>query len=221
MPKQKDLKRLVRTRMKKTGESYTAARAQFTRKRVSQTPGTDYATLAGMSDAAVRAKTGKTWAQWVRALDAIDAYTLPHPDIAAHVKSAYAIGAWWSQAVTVGYERIHGLREKGQRRDGAYEVNRTRTLAASPEALHRAFADARMRRTWLGDATSRVRTSTPPESVRLTWPDGTIVDVVVIDKGAKAQVNVQHRKLQTKAQAERLRTWWGERLDALATLLKT
>ena len=33
MPKQKDLKRLVRERMAKTGESYTAARAQLITKR--------------------------------------------------------------------------------------------------------------------------------------------------------------------------------------------
>ena len=221
MPKQKDLKRLVRTRMKKTGESYTAARAVLTRTRTSRTQTRDPAELAGMSDAAVRAKTGKTWAQWVKTLDAIDAHTLPHRDIAAHLRFTHGLTAWWSQTVTVGYERIRGLRDKGQRRDGAYEVNRTRTLAASPEALHRAFADARMRRKWLDDVSPRVRTSTPPKSVRLAWPDGTDVDVVVVDKGAKAQVSVQHRKLQTKAQAEQLRAWWGERLDALATMLKT
>jgi hypothetical protein len=33
MPTQKDLKRLVRARMKKTGESYTAARARLLAKR--------------------------------------------------------------------------------------------------------------------------------------------------------------------------------------------
>jgi hypothetical protein len=33
MPKQKDLKRLARTRMEKTGESYTAARSQLLAKK--------------------------------------------------------------------------------------------------------------------------------------------------------------------------------------------
>ena len=33
MPKQKDLKRLVRARMQKTGESYTTARLVFTTKK--------------------------------------------------------------------------------------------------------------------------------------------------------------------------------------------
>jgi hypothetical protein len=35
MPTQKDFKRLVRARMAKTGEAYTAARAQLLRKPVS------------------------------------------------------------------------------------------------------------------------------------------------------------------------------------------
>ena len=46
MPKKKDLKRLIRTRMQKTGESYTAARSQF----VKSSPRTaEYPTIAGMA----------------------------------------------------------------------------------------------------------------------------------------------------------------------------
>ncbi len=71
MPKNKDLKRLARTRMRKTGESYTTARAQLLekRERVQQATAPDYAEIAGMSDDAVRAKTGRTWDEWVRRLD--------------------------------------------------------------------------------------------------------------------------------------------------------
>ena len=47
MPTQKDLKRLVRSRMKKTGEAYTAARLQVLRKRE---PSVNYADVAGMSE---------------------------------------------------------------------------------------------------------------------------------------------------------------------------
>jgi len=71
MPKQKDLKRIVRSRMEKTGESYTAARLQLTRKKDAETRGRgdagskaaiDYAALAGMSDAAIQKNTRKNWA---------------------------------------------------------------------------------------------------------------------------------------------------------------
>ena len=39
MPTQKDFKRLVRTRMAKTGEAYTAARAQLLKRRSADLPG--------------------------------------------------------------------------------------------------------------------------------------------------------------------------------------
>jgi hypothetical protein len=58
----------------KPASPYTAARAHLvarqpvTKKQQARTP--DYAKLAGfMSDAALKAKTGCTWARWVKALD--------------------------------------------------------------------------------------------------------------------------------------------------------
>lgn len=104
MPKNKDLKRLARSRMRKTGESYTAARARLLDKKAirGRPPATEYAGLAGMSDAAVKAKTGCDWRRWVRALDAIDAASMPHREIAAYVREKYGIDGWWAQTVTVG-----------------------------------------------------------------------------------------------------------------------
>ena len=57
---QRDFKRLVRARMHKTGESYTAARLQILNKtRPNRQPAApspaEYAALAGMSDAAIKA----------------------------------------------------------------------------------------------------------------------------------------------------------------------
>ena len=114
MPKQKDLKRVVRARMQKTGESYTTARLQLVRKKE---PEPNYAELAGMSDAAVKKATGRDWREWVAILDAEKSAEKPHRDIARYVASL-GTPDWWSQTVTVGYERIRGLRAIGQRRGG-------------------------------------------------------------------------------------------------------
>src|SRR5687767_11255148 len=143
MPRNKDLKRLVRARMSKTGESYTTARAQILakprarsqssavvaepRRRAAAAPQPDYARLAGMADKTLKEKTGCTWARWVAALDYHGAAQMTHGEIAALVNAKYKIDGWWSQAVTVGYERIKGLRAIGQRRDGGYEANKSRT----------------------------------------------------------------------------------------------
>ncbi len=146
MPREKDFKRLVRNRMKKTGESYTAARAQLLKQKptatVSPRP-SEYAKLAGRSDEIIKAKTGCTWVRWVKALDRAKAHTWPHREIAKDVNEKYKVPGWWAQTVTVGYERIKGLRAVGQRRDGSFEANKSRTFGVPVSRLYDAFHDAR------------------------------------------------------------------------------
>src|SRR5438552_10424761 len=176
MPKQKDLKRIVRTRMQKTGESYTAARLHIVKKKEA-----DYAELAGMSDAAVQKATGRSWRAWVKLLDDAGATSRPHRDI-VHSVSSLGVPDWWSQMVTVGYERIRGLREKGQRRGGGYEASKSRTFDVPVKTLFNAFANARVRRSWL-PVKIIVRTATPYRRMRVTWEDDTLAQVDFTSKG--------------------------------------
>lgn len=221
MPKEKDFKRRVRERMQKTGEAYTAARARLIEKRETLPrllPAAELAELAGMSDDAVRAKTGKGWSGWVRALDALDATELSHSAIAQRLHDDFAVPGWWAQMVTVGYERIRGLRAKGQRRGGGYEVNKSLTVPVPLARLWRAFG-ARERKRWLPAALT-VRKSTPEKSIRARWDDDTPVVVYFLAKGpAKSQVTIQHGNLPSKARADELRAVWTERFAALKALL--
>lgn len=232
MTRNKDLKRLVRTRMKKTGEAYTTARAQITRKTAKKkktlaapapaatTDPKDYATLAGMSDEVIKQKTGCTWVRWVTALDYHGAEKMSHGEIARLVNEKYKIDGWWSQSVTVGYERIKGLRERGQRRDGTYEASKSRTFNVPVTELFEAWKDPKLRKRWLAEESVKVRTATAPRTMRLGWRDGTIVAVGFTPKGAKkSSVAVQHTKLRDRESAERLKQYWSERFDALAEAL--
>jgi hypothetical protein len=215
----KDLKRLVRTRMRKTGESYTAARASVI-TRSSTEPTLDYSALSGMADATIHAKTGRTWKQWVAILDRADAATMSHGKIAALVASTYNVDGWWAQSVTVGYERIKGLRVVGQRRDGSYEANKSRTFRVPVDALFEAWANARVRKRWLDGKVGKVRTATAPKSMRLDGEDRSIVVVLFTAKGAsKSVVAVQHTKVRDREMADRLKQYWSDRLDALAEVL--
>jgi hypothetical protein len=218
MPKQKDLKRLVRTRMEKTGEAYTAARLQVIRKKEEPKPKVDLAKIAGMSDAVVEEKTGRNWAQWTELLDAQRAMDKPHREITQLV-SSLGTPDWWTQMVTVGYERIRGLRDKGQRRGGAYEAGKSRTFNVPVETLFEAFANARKRKRWL-PVKITVRTSTAPKSMRVTWDDGTPVELMFLSKGAaKSSVAVTHQKLPDRAAVEVAKKSWGEHLDRLGEML--
>ncbi len=225
MTANKDFKRLVRTRMKKTGESYTAARAQLrARKPVTSVPTAptpvDYAKLTGKSDATIKAKTGCTWERWVKALDYAKAHTWTHREIAKYVMEKYKIPGWWAQTVTVGYERIKGLRDVNQRRDGSFEANKSRTFHVPVSRLFDAFHDARLRARWLPDVKLKVRTSVAPEYMRVTWPDETSVVVGFTAIGAaKSQVAVQHEKLRDKAAVLRTKEFWAGRFDELKEVL--
>ena len=238
MPRDKDLKRLVRARMQKAGEAFTTARVQVLRKRTAKKAGPrtaapggrltptptpasiDYAGLAGMKDEVIKEKTGRTWEEWATTLDTHRAQEMAHRDIALLVSNEYGVAPWWTQMVTVGYERIRGLRARGQRRDGTYEANKSRTVNVPLETVFDAWNDSDTRRRWLTGATVKVRKASFPKSMRLGWDDGTIVAVGFDAKGpSKTIVSVAHTKLPDKATADRLKRFWGERLDALAKVL--
>ena len=239
MTTQKDFKRLVRGRMQKTGESYTAARAHFLKQAparakspaasngaspvVSEIPAvaapgaSDYATIAGMSDEKIKEKTGCTWERWVWALDQVNAQRWPHGEIATYVSEKYKVPSWWTQAVTVGYERIKGLRAKGQRRSGSWEASKSKTIAAAVGTLYKSFRQPKLRSAWLPDASPVIRSSVPNKTIRFTWDDGSSAEVYFVSKGrSKTQLAVQHTKLPSRAAADRMKGFWAEHLDALA-----
>ena len=221
MTANKDFKRLVRARMKKTGEAYTTARSNVLNKPKKRSA-VDYAALAGMSDSVIKEKTGCNWERWVKSLDYHGAATMTHGEIAALVKKTYKVGDWWSQTVTVGYERIKGLRAKGQRRDGTYEASKSRTFDVPVKTLFEAWADDRTRKRWLDGTAVRIRRATEPKSMRLDWGDKSIIAVGFTPKGnSKSSVAIQHTKLPNRETAKQLKEYWSDRLDALGGVLKS
>ena len=124
-----------------------------------------------------------------------------------------------AQAVAVGYERVRGLRAKGQRRNGTWEAHKSRTFPVAVETLFDAFSSAAKRKKWL-DTKVTVRTAKKPKTMRVTWDDDTSVELYFLPKGEKkSTVTVQHTKLQSKEDADRLKQYWAEKLDTLGDIL--
>ena len=171
---------------------------------------------SGTSDEAVLRATGKSCDDWFAILDAAGARELAHREIAVYLRERENVSPWWSQQVTVQYERARGLREKHQTLNG-YQVSVSKTIAVPLDALYAACADDNARSNWLGEAPLTVRKATPSKSVRATWGGGaSSVDISCYEKGAaKSQVTVQHSKLADQEEVEKMRTYWKAALERL------
>ena len=115
MPANKDFKRLVRTRMRKTGESYTAARVHLLAqkrptRRSAPAAWIDAGTIGGITDAVLKEKTGCTWERWVRALDHKKAHEWPRQKINTYIHEKYKVETRLASRIAAGYRRIKGLR---------------------------------------------------------------------------------------------------------------
>jgi hypothetical protein len=217
MTRQKSFKRIVRARMEKTGESYTAARRSLLAAAESKTFGP---TLT-VSDDVIRRRTGRGWEEWFDLLDEWGAVERPHREIARWLRSEHGIDGWSSQSVTVSYERARQLRAVGER-PGGFSITASKTVAVPVDRLFQAFVDESLRRRWLPDGELRERTATRPKSARFDWGDGkTRVIVGFEDKGdAKSTAALEHERLPDAKEAERMKAFWRERIAALKELLE-
>jgi uncharacterized protein YndB with AHSA1/START domain len=215
MTRQRSFKRLVRARMEKTGESYTAARAMLL--AAEKPTGPEPPALA-TSDEEIRRRTGRGWEEWFDLLDEWGAAERPHREIARQVAEQLGIEplVWEAQAVTVSYERARGLRAVGQHADG-FRVNVSKTVAVPVERLYDAVVDESLRTRWLPGGELRERTATPPRSARFDWGEGGTRVTVTFDGkgGSKSTVALEHSRLADAEEAERMRAFWRERLAAL------
>lgn len=220
MTKQKTFKRRVRERMAKTGESYTAAR----RMLIAQGDRPETAAQQfepPVADERVVAATGRGWQAWFEALDGWGAASRSHTEIARWLREEKGVDGWYSQSITVGYERARGLRAPGERPDG-FAVGASKTIAVPVERLFDAFANEALRERWLPGAELRLRTATPPRTARYDWEDGSTRVVVGFDAAGedKGRVSISHERLPDADTADEMKAWWRERLTALKTGLE-
>jgi hypothetical protein len=221
MTEHKSFKRLVRARMAKTGESYTAARVMLLRAEPSSN-GVGAPRLK-TSDEKIRQRTGRGWEEWFAILDEWGAADRSHRDIARWLAEQMGIHplAWNAQAITASYELTRGLREVGEKDDG-FAITASKTVAVPVERLYDAVVSESERSAWLPDGPLSERTLTRPKSARFDWDEGpTRVHMTFLARGeAKSTVAVEHRRLSDAGEADRMKTYWRERLSVLKSALE-
>ena len=222
MTTDKARKRAVRSRMEKTGERYAAARRHVVRDgALPELP--PRVADPGMAEASLIKGTGHGWDHWLRLLDDWGATAHNHTEIARYVSTELGVGSWWSQTVTVGYERSRGMRAMHQRPEG-FEVNVSKTVDLPAMEAWRAFVEPSRRAGWL-DLGLRMRTGTRTmgRAARFDVPtEGTRVNVAFTEKGEdRSVVTVTHVKLANAADVAAHRADWKRRLTSLSELAAT
>jgi hypothetical protein len=217
MTVQRSFKRLVRARMAKTGESYTAARAQLLAGVDVGSTDEETPQLA-CSDERIRERTGQGWEEWFDLLDSWSAESMGHAELVRRVAELLGVPGWDAQAVATSFERARGKRAVGERIGGdGFVATASKTMAASAEQVFMAFLDPSRRVGWLPDAVLSERTVSKPKSARFDVGNGTTRLLVTVDaKGpAKSMVVVEHSKLADAGEWEARKVYWRH---ALATL---
>ena len=213
MTRQESLKRRIRARMKLTGKRYTAARRELLSHANSHRR--SWVSQPEMSNDAVLQGTGRGWEDWCDLIDAWDGRVDGHKAIAAWLKQEGHARAWWAQTITVGYERITGLRLPYQKADGSFSANKSKTLHTDANELATLLRSPAAHADLFPDQPTELRSRVQSRSVRIAFSDGVVLFGVEQKPDGKAKVTIEHNKLTSLDDVQRWRFYWGEWLDAL------
>jgi hypothetical protein len=169
-----------------------------------------------ISDDAVKKRTKKMWDEWFSILNKAGAKKMEHKSIAQLLNTKYGLSDWWSQMVTVQYEQDIKGRKKHETKSG-FQVSRTITLPYSTTKIFNAVHSPSERNLWLKDSEFKITTSTKNKSIRGKWSDGkTNLEFQFYHKDkSKTQVVIQHNKLDSAREAEKMKKYWLKSLTML------
>lgn len=237
MTLQKKLKKTIRARSAKTGESYTAARRQVLLARAKPEatpepppPAPKPPARRQITDESVIEKTGRGLDHWFGVLDAFGAGAKGHTDAAAWLYHEHGIPGWYAQGITVAYERERGLRQVNQMCTGKYQVSVSRTVPAAVEEVADALRSAGRRAAWLqgadpglvqaldaafaGPKPREVKLKADYAWLRFKW-DGSTVEVRITGKPKGASVVADNKDLPDPTLVEQRRAQWRAALEGL------
>ena len=213
MTRQESFKRRVRARMEKTGERYAAAR----RVLIDRAPraGRSWVSQPEMGDAAVSEATGRGWEEWCDLIEAWPGHADGHAAIAKWLEAEHGIDGWWAQTVTVGYERITGIRLPHQMADGTFTANKSKTITADAELLDKMLRHGDDHADLFPGEATEVRSKAEAKTVRIAIGGGVALVGVEPRDQARCKVTVQHSGLATFEDVERWKFYWQDWLEAL------
>ena len=231
MTQAKKLKRRIRERMGRTGESYAAARrhvlsevdeARENHSREGAVEARRQPATGAVTEARCIEVTGHGFDYWIAVLDRFGAAKQGHAASAQHLQEEHGLSAWYAQSLTVVYERARGLRAVNEAM-GGFQVSVSRVLPAPFEAARRFLERTEARGRWLAlleeplaaaIEAAELRSRDDAVWVRLRLPDGR-VEVRIAAKGERSSAVVRVEQLPDAEAVEPARAAWRAALEAL------
>jgi hypothetical protein len=175
-----------------------------------------------ISDESVLKATGKSWKEWYSILNKAGAKKMEHKDIAEYLSSKQKVRDWWSQMVTVQYEQEIKGRKLHETTLG-FQISKSKTLPFSISKIFNAVNSPSQRKLWLKDPSFQISSSTKNKSIRGKWIDGkTNIEFQFYPKDkTKTQLVVQHNKIKTSSEAEKIKRYWEKGIENLYLFLET
>ncbi len=211
--KQESFKRQIRERMSKTGERYAAAR----RILIEQSPSGDrlWVSEPDISEDAVQAGTGRSWDDWCDLIDEWPGSSDGHAGIASYLQSEHGVDAWWAQGITVGYERITGLRLPYQRPDGTFSAGKSRTVQVDATLLKALLLDDGNRKNLFPGQATELRSNPTSKVIRISIGPGIAQIGIETKPNDRAKVSIIHEKLPDFDDVAEWKFYWSDWLEAI------
>ena len=187
-----------------------------------------------VTDDACRAATGRTFSGWFALIDASGLADRRRDAIQlVYNETGRGKDVWWPTTIWVELERARGIVKKDGRPEG-YNICCTKGFKVSPADLFPHFATENAFASWVtgwsgpiaegaefrcGDCTGVVGRIRPAKDVRMSWVSPgfgpTEVEILFAVMAGKTTVNMFHKRIATRPEADGLRRAWGEPLDRL------
>ena len=174
-----------------------------------------------ISDDAVKKSTGKTWRQWISILNKAGAKKMEHKQVAELLYKKYGLSGWWSQMVTVQYEQDIKGRKKHETKSG-FQVSKSTTLLYPATKIFNSINSPLNRIVWLMDPGFTITKSNKDKSIRAKWVDrkSNVEFQLFAKENNKTQLVVQHNKLSSAKEAEKMKTYWNKQFNNLKKYLE-
>ena len=164
---------------------------------------------------AVEAATQRSWDEWCDVIDAWDGRDEGHAAIAAYLHDEHSVDRWWAQTITVGYERITGLRLPYQMPDGTFTATKTLTVAVASQDLREMLLDSERRADLFPEFKTELRSRPTSKAIRLKIGPG--IALVSLEPSGEdgTRITVAHEQLPTFDLVEEWKHYWAAWLDTV------